>query len=143
MLAQAASVVGVLAAACLLGGMVFFGAVMAPLVFTRLDAATSGRFIRATFPRYYLYVLAAAALGAAGLAPTDLPAAAILAVVAASTAWLRWSVMPRINALRDAELAGDAASAPRFARLHRMSVALNGVQLLAVLVVMVRVALDL
>ena len=35
---QAAGVLGLLAAACLLGGMVFFGVVMAPLVFTRLTA---------------------------------------------------------------------------------------------------------
>ena len=141
MLAQAAGVVGILATACLLGGMVFFGAVMAPLVFTRLDAATSGPFIRATFPRYYLYVLVAAALGAFGLAALDLVSAAILAVVAGVTAWLLWGLMPRINALRDAELAGDAAAAPRFAQLHRASVSMNMVQLLAVAFALSRVAL--
>lgn len=119
----------------------FFGAIMAPLVFTRLDAATAGPFIRATFPRYYLYVLAASALGAAGLALTDPVSAIVLATVAAVTVWLRQGLMLRINALRDAELGGDAAAAPRFAQLHRLSVGINGAQLLAVLGVMVRVAL--
>ena len=141
MLQTAAGVLGLLAAACLLGGMVFFGAIMAPLVFTRLDAATSGPFIRATFPRYYLYVLIAAALGAVGLAAVDPLSAGMLAVVAAVTLWLRQGLMPRINTLRDAELGGDAGSAPGFARLHQLSVGINGVQLLAVLGVMLRVAL--
>ena len=141
MLVQAVSVVGVLAAACLLGGMVFFGAVMAPLVFTKLDAASSGPFIRATFPRYYRYVLVAAALGAAGLAVPDPVSAVVLALVGAVTVWLFWGLMPRINALRDAELAGDVDAAPRFARLHRASVSVNMVQLLAVLFVVARIAL--
>ena len=100
----AAFAAGVLAAACLLGGMVFFAAVLAPLVFTRLDAAAAGPFIRATFPRYYLYVLATSALAAAFLAARDPASALILALVAAATVWLRQGLMPRINALRDAEL---------------------------------------
>lgn len=136
----AAYAAGLLAAACLLGGMVFFVAVLAPLVFTRLDAAASGPFIRATFPRYYLYVLATSALAAAFLAARDPASALILALVAAATVWLRQGLMPRINALRDAELEGDAAAAPRFARLHRLSVAVNAVQLLAVAGVLVRLA---
>lgn len=136
----AAFAAGVLAAACLLGGMVFFAAVVAPLVFTRLDAASSGPFIRATFPRYYLYVLATSALAAALLAARDPASALILALVAATTLWLRQGLMPRINALRDAELGGDAASAPRFARLHRLSVGVNMVQLLAAAGVLVRLA---
>ncbi len=137
----AAYAIGLVAAACLLGGMVFFGAVMAPLVFTRLDAPTAGRLIRATFPRYYLYVLVAAALGAVGLAWRDPWCAAALAIVALLTVWLRQGLMPRINVLRDAELSGDAAAKPRFDRLHRMSVGLNQVQLFVVLAVLVRIAI--
>lgn len=132
---------GLLAAACLLGGMVFFVAVLAPLVFTRLDAASSGPFIRATFPRYYLYVLATSALAAVLLVARDPASALILALVAAATVWLWRGLMPRINALRDADLGGDAASASRFARLHRLSVAVNTVQLLAAAGVLVRLAI--
>ena len=67
----------------------------------------------------------------------------VLALVAAVTAWLLWGSMPRINALRDAELAGDAAAGTRFARLHRASVSVNMVQLAAVLFALVRVALEM
>ncbi len=46
------SAVALLAAALLLGGMGFFAAVLAPLVFTRLPAEVAGRFVRSVFPAY-------------------------------------------------------------------------------------------
>jgi hypothetical protein len=141
MMGAASHILGLAALACLVGGMVFFGIIMAPLVFTRLDAATAGRFIRATFPRYYLYVLISAALGAAAFAATDPWAGLVLAVIAVTTLWLRQGLMPHINRLRDAELAGDAAAARAFARAHRLSVLVNQVQLLAALGVVARVGL--
>ena len=132
---------GVVAAACLLGGMVFFAAILAPLVFTKLDGATAARFIRATFPRYYLYVAVAAALGAVGLIWADRLSGVVLLVVALLTVWLRQGLMPTLNRLRDAGLAGDAASNARFDKMHRVSVGVNMVQMVAVLLVVVRVGL--
>ena len=132
---------GVVAAACLLGGMVFFAAILAPLVFTKLDGATAARFIRATFPRYYLYVAVAALLGAVGLIWADRLSGIVLLVVALLTVWLRQGLMPALNRLRDAGLAGDAASNARFDRMHRVSVGVNMVQMLAVLLVVARAGL--
>ena len=132
---------GVVAAACLLGGMVFFGAILAPLVFTKLDGATAARFIRATFPRYYLYVLIAAALGAVGLVWQDWLSGVVLGLVALLTVWLRQGLMPMLNRLRDAGLAGDAAAAARFDRMHRVSTTVNAVQILAALLVVARAGL--
>lgn len=132
---------GVVAAACLLGGMVFFAAILAPLVFTKLDGATAARFIRATFPRYYLYVAVAALLGAVGLIWADRLSGMLLLVVALLTVWLRQGLMPALNRLRDAGLAGDAASNARFDRMHRVSVGVNMVQMLAVLLVVARAGL--
>ena len=43
-----------LALALTWGGMTFFSAVMAPLVFTKLPFETAGAFIREVFPWYYL-----------------------------------------------------------------------------------------
>jgi len=65
--------------------------------------------------------------------------AAVLALVTAGFlfAWL-W-LMPRINQARDSA-AEDAASGTRFARLHRLSVLINAAQLVAVLIVFVRLA---
>jgi hypothetical protein len=132
---------GLVAAACLLGGMVFFAAILAPLVFTKLDGATAARFIRATFPRYYLYVAVAALLGAVGLIWADRMSGIVLLAVALLTVWLRQGLMPTLNRLRDAGLAGDAASNARFDVMHRVSVGVNMVQMLAVLLVVARAGL--
>ena len=132
---------GLVAAACLLGGMVFFAAILAPLVFTKLDGATAAQFIRATFPRYYLYVAVAAALGGIGLVWHDWPSGVMLLLVALVTVWLRQGLMPRINRLRDAGLAGDTASNAQFDRMHRVSVGVNMAQVLAVLAVVARAGL--
>jgi hypothetical protein len=120
--------------------MAFFSAVMAPLVFIKLDAATAGRFIRGVFPWYYLVVLVLAALAAAALAAGRPADAGIMAAVAVG-AWVsRQVLMPRINAHRDRSLAGDASAGRRFDRLHRVSVWINAAQLLACGAVMVRLA---
>ena len=132
------SALALLAAALLFGGMAFFAAVLAPLVFTALPSGAAGPFIRRVFPVYYLWVIAAAAVGALGLLPLRLPDALALAAVAATTVWLRQGLMPRINTLSDAAQAGDAAAAPRFARAHRLSVGMNFAQMLVGLVVLLR-----
>ncbi len=142
--------------ALLLGGMVFFAAVMAPLVFTQLPGAVAGRFIRAVFPFYYLYVLIAAAAGAVLLLPG--PAAVAMAAVALATLWLRQWLMPRLNRLSDAMRSDDATRADdatqaggamrlgkaaakrRFDRGHRLSVIVNFAQMLAVAAVLAQLA---
>jgi hypothetical protein len=117
-----------LLAALLLGGMTFFAFVYAPLVFTKLPAEVAGGFIRQVFPVYYRVMT-------------------VLSALAALCAWQGWEgpvlaliARPRINAARDADLAGDAVAGRRFARLHRTSVLLNGTQMIAVLVVFLRLA---
>lgn len=119
--------------AALVGGMLFFGAVMAPLVFTKLPAAAAGNFIRAAFPFYYAYIIAAAALAAGGfLLRGQYGAASALFAVMAVTVWLLFGWMPHLDAMR---LAGNTAG---FSRGHRLSVWINGAQLLAALVLLIR-----
>lgn len=132
--------IALLAAALLLGAMVFFVVAMAPLVFTRLPPDRSGPFIRQVFPVYYLWVLGLAAAAAVALLPLRPWDALAMALVAAVTWWLRQRQMPRLNTLSDAAQAGDAAAGPRFARGHRVSVAVNMVQLLVATVVLLRFA---
>ncbi len=129
---------GLFATVLLFGSMMFFSAVMAPLIFVKLGGEAAGRFIRQVFPWYYLVVIALAAVGAAALAfprPVD---AAVLGAVAAVGVAARQVLMPMINLARDAMLAGDAASKTRFTRLHRLSVWINAAQIVAVAVVLAR-----
>jgi fatty acid desaturase len=137
MLDQLLTTLPLLLTGLVLGGMTFFGFVFAPLVFAKLPADTAGGFIRQVFPVYYRVFAIVCALAA--LAAWGRLDAAVLALVTAGFlfAWL-W-LMPRINQARDSA-AEDAASGTRFARLHRLSVLINAAQLVAVLIVFVRLA---
>jgi len=119
------------ATALLLGGMVMFAGVAAPTVFRTLDEAAAGRLIRALFPPYYALCGALAGAAALAAAPTQPWLALVMALVAAGFVLARHGLMPRINALRDAHLDGDAAAGARFRRLHRVSVVLNAGQAVA------------
>ena len=52
------------------GAMIFFAAVMAPLIFTKLEEETAGRFIREVFPRYYAFLAILCGIAAPCLAST-------------------------------------------------------------------------
>ncbi|MEL7538670.1 MAG: DUF4149 domain-containing protein [Pseudomonadota bacterium] len=122
--------------AALLGGMVFFASIVAPVVFQALPADAAGRFLRRIFPRYYAYVAITSA--AAAVLAWRIPwAAATLALISVTTLFVRQWLVPRINAWRDAELAGDTSAGKRFALGHRVSVLINLAQLSAVIAVVV------
>ncbi len=86
-------------------------------------------------------MLIAAAVGAVGLVWQDWLSGAVLGLVALLTVWLRQGLMPMLNRLRDAGLAGDAAAAARFDRMHRVSTTVNAVQIIAALLVVARAGL--
>ena len=60
--------IALLAVGGLWGGMAFFAAVYAPLVFIKLEAGVAGQFIRQVFPVYYLAMGVTSAVAAAALA---------------------------------------------------------------------------
>lgn len=132
---------GLVATAILLGSMLFFSLLVAPLVFIKLDAPVAGHFIRALFPWYYGVVIALSTLAALALAGASTLDATILALVAIGGVFARQGLMPRINRQRDRMLAGNRRARRRFDRLHRASVWLNAVQIVAVLAVLVRLAI--
>ena len=124
--------------AATLGAMLFFAVGVAPTVFQVLPIEEAGLFLRKLFPRYYLALIVGSGV-AGGLWISSAPmAAAICLLIAGSTLWIRQSLVPRINQLRDAELAGDATAGARFATLHRVSVIINMVQLLALVFLLLK-----
>ena len=124
--------------AATLGAMLFFAVGVAPTVFQALPIEQAGLFLRKLFPRYYLALIMGSGVAGCLWIKSAPLAAAVCWLIALSTFWIRQSLVPRINQLRDAELAGDAAAGTRFATLHRMSVIINMVQLLALVVLMLR-----
>ena len=69
--------------------------------------------------------------------PVDAVVAGVVAAVAAAFIGVRLLVVPKINAAREARLAGDAAAAARFRALHRISVIINMSQMLVLAGIMV------
>ena len=129
--------------ALLIGAMLFFPTVVAPTVFKTLDEAQAGRFLRRLFPGYYLFLIVGSATAAVLAAVTAPGAALLLAAVALSTLWVRQVLTPRINAFRDAEIAGDAAAGQKFKSAHRLSVIINMVQLAGLIALVVVLAMRL
>jgi hypothetical protein len=131
----AAKILAVLGLAVLVGGMVFFAAVMAPLVFLRLPAAVGDPFIRGVFPWYYFFSAVSGGFAALGfLVRRQWVSAVVLLVVVAAFLWAWFWLIPWLDAAR---AAGDLAG---FDRGHTVSVWLNGAEFLAALVLLVRTA---
>ena len=116
-----------------LGAMLFFAIGVAPTVFQALPAEQAGLFLRKLFPRYYLSLIIGSTAGGLLWLGTQPLASGVCLLIALSTLWIRQWLVPRINALRDRELSGDISAGEEFARLHRLSVTINLLQLLALL----------
>jgi Domain of unknown function (DUF4149) len=122
--------------AALVGGMLFFGAVMAPLVFTHLPLTIAGPFIRAAFPFYYGYMIIASLIGLIGYwLKREIGSALALLLILVVTAWLWLWFMPHLDALR---VAGNKAG---FNAAHRDSVWIDGGQMIIALAVLIRTAI--
>jgi hypothetical protein len=133
---QTGNILAGLGLAALVGGMLFFGAVMAPLVFTKLPPEIAGPFIRSAFPRYYVFIIVSAALGACGcLLRGQTVSAAALVLIVLLTFWLWFWLIPHLETLR---LANNTAG---FNRGHQLSVWLNGIELVTAMVLLGRFSL--
>lgn len=126
-----------LALVCWLGGMVFFSALFAPLVFKVLPLTEAGKLQAALFPRYYLlgYICGAIAVVLAiFLCATCVPriwwaiAVLLLIVALGLTVYAGAVVRPQVDLIRGVteEANPDPARRAEFDRLHRLSVMLNG-----------------
>lgn len=121
------------ATAILLGAMLFFSFALTPMVFIKLEAAIAAGFVRALFPLYYLVIILLGATAALTFAVAERPIpAALMAMVAGFAVITRQSLIPRLDALREAKEAGDTKATAQFKALHRFSVVVNAVQIIAV-----------
>jgi hypothetical protein len=132
---NAGGILTALGLSALVGGMLFFGAILTPLVFTKLPPEYSGPFIRAVFPRYYAFIIVSAGLGALGyLLRAQMVSAVVMLVIVVVTLFLLFWLIPQLNAWR------DAGNQLWFDRGHRFSVWVNGAEIIAALWLLVRAA---
>ena len=106
----------ILSVALLFGGMFLFAAGFGTLAFKLLEKATARSFIRDTFPYFYLFVLATAALATVLSFYVDMTACFLLAIIFATTIPNRQILMPAIN------VAADGGKRKTWVVLHGFSV---------------------
>ena len=123
-----------LSSALCIGGMVFFAIVVAPMVFIHLDDKNAGKLIRAIFPWYYLYVIITAIIPAVVYGYQSSIAGLGFFLAVKTALYARQILMNKINKARDAMISEEEGAEQRFKKLHKLSVRLNAVGLIAVFV---------
>ncbi len=116
-------------AAILLGAMLFFSGLVAPVVFIKLDPKQAAAFIRSIFPHYYSVIIILSLISTCLLARGYDKPYLMMALVFLLGLISRQILMPRINTYRDAEIAGDKNAKITFNRLHKLSVGINATQI--------------
>ena len=103
------------------GSIIFFSAIIAPTVFKALDEKNAGIFLRAFFPKYYVFgiILGIIALILGIKAMSLILVSMIVAMILLSI--ISRLMIPVINAARDMGVEGES----RFKKLHTLSVFLN------------------
>jgi hypothetical protein len=103
---------------------------LTPMIFSSLPSEDAGRFIRAAFPWYYLFVIVTVGLSGAIFLLSDSCSAELTLAIAAVAIDARQALLHRISAARDGQLQGNAEAKGRLGRLHVRSVVPNFVQLI-------------
>ena len=103
------------------GSIIFFSAIIAPTVFKALDEKNAGIFLRAFFPKYYIFgiILGFIALILGIKAMSLILVSMVVAMIILSI--ISRLMIPVINAARDMGVEGES----RFKKLHTLSVFLN------------------
>jgi len=110
------------------GVIVFFSAIIAPTVFKTLDEKSAGVFLRAFFPKYYLFaiVIGLAALALIMVFNIEMSNILYIAIVSMTIlSIISRFMIPMINNARDMGEKGKQ----KFNRLHALSVSLNVITL--------------
>ena len=111
-----------------IGVIVFFSAIIAPTVFKTLDEKSAGVFLRAFFPKYYLFaiVIGVAALALIMVFNIEMSNILYIAIVSMTIlSVISRFMIPIINNARDMGEKGKQ----KFNRLHALSVSLNVITL--------------
>ena len=111
-----------------IGVIVFFSAIIAPTVFKTLDEKSAGVFLRAFFPKYYLFaiVIGLAALALIMIFKIEMSNILYIAIVSMTIlSIISRFMIPIINNARDMGEKGKQ----KFNRLHALSVSLNVITL--------------
>ena len=114
----------------LLGIMLFFAAVVAPTIHSKLDQDHAIAFSRSLFPKYFLCGIILCVLAGGFAISAGSNSYILLLIVLIGFVYSRKVLMPKINNAKDQWLASDSAhDKARFASLHKRSVIINVTQI--------------
>jgi hypothetical protein len=128
-----------LVASMLLGAMLFFSFLVAPITFIKLEAKSAGQLIRSIFPHYYIIIIIFSLVSGVLRSFAHHTSAVLMFLITISGLFSRQILIPNINNYRDAEIAGDANAKSKFDRWHRLSVGINGGQIFVLIVSIVNI----
>ena len=117
----------------LVGVIIFFSSVIAPTIFSSVDEKNAGLFLRAFFPKYYIFgiiIALLAIISAILFEPTFNPLELGMILVILVMFIISRLMIPSINKARDM---GESAK-KKFDQLHLLSVILNFLALIAGLI---------
>ncbi len=113
----------------LVGVIIFFSSVIAPTVFKAVDEKNAGLFLRAFFPKYYIFgiiITSLALLSATLLEQISNPLKLSMITAILAMFIISKLMIPHINKARDM---GESAK-KKFNQLHLLSVILNFLSLI-------------
>ena len=113
-----------------IGSIIFFSSIIAPTVFKSLDEKSAGLFLRAFFPKYYVFGIIIGVLAIVIDIKSHDNLAFLLIGSMIVLSFISRGLIPMINNARDM---GDTGK-DKFKKLHTFSVILNVVTLLIGLV---------
>ena len=113
-----------------IGSIIFFSSIIAPTVFKSLDEKSAGLFLRAFFPKYYVFGIIIGVLAIVIDIKSHDNLAFLLIGSMIVLSFISRGLIPMINNARDM---GDKGK-DKFKKLHTFSVVLNVVTLLIGLV---------
>ena len=125
----------------ILGTMIFFSFLMAPLIFTKLEGEVAGRFIRAVFPWYYLFLGILSLFSLIAMVFANRMDAIFMILFFLGVVVSRQIIMPKINIYRDLSVNNNGKAESMFNLLHRSSVGINFAQIVICLIVILRLVL--
>ena len=109
-----------------IGSIIFFSSIIAPTVFKSLDEKSAGLFLRAFFPKYYVFGIIIGVLAIVIDIKSHDNLAFLLIGSMIVLSFISRGLIPMINNARDM---GDTGK-DKFKKLHSFSVILNVVTLL-------------
>ena len=121
----------------ILGFMIFFPVVVAPVVFNILDEKQSSLFLRSFFPKYYLFgILLTLIALIMSLFEKDVVIFLAFILILFGFLFSRQILTPAINKAKDEIIESKKKSKIKFEKLHKFSVIINVLQIIICIIIL-------